>query len=269
MKSTTRSALAAWLDDLAENYAVVAPRLVGDQLLYKPVFSSGEIVFDFQRTALSPKTFFLPDTEIILEMEKKDRELTLTEPALAGEQVIFGIRPCDAQGLRALDALLLDRSPADWYYAARRERTILIGLACPQLWSDCFCTSLGSAPNDATAMDLMLYQEKDNYLLEVVTEKGAEVLRLEMKRPGAGMPERFPLRYYARTKDEILKTDMTIDAVGREKSMFAKAAITLRRHERAEDLRGVSIEMHDPIRVRWYDSFRTRMDGPSTRFKVK
>jgi Acetoacetate decarboxylase (ADC) len=102
-----------------------------------------------------------------------------------------------------------------------------------------------------------------------VSEKGAEVLRLEMKRPGAGMPERFPLRYYSRTDDEVLKTEMAVDAVGREKSMFAKGALTLRRHERVEDLRGVSIEMHDPLRVRWYDSFRTRMDEPSTRFKVK
>lgn len=110
---------------------------------------------------------------------------------------------------------------------------------------------------------------KRSRMKAVVAEKGVEVLRLEMKRPGAGMPERFPLRYYARSGDEILKTEMTIDAVGREKAMFAKSSITLRRHERVEDLRGVSIEMHDPLRVRWYDSFRTRMDEPTARFKVK
>ncbi len=110
---------------------------------------------------------------------------------------------------------------------------------------------------------------KRSKMKAVVTEKGAEVLRLEMKRPGPGMPERFPLRYYARSGDEVLKTDMSVDAVGREKSMFASAELTLRRHERVEDLRGVSIELHDPLRVRWYDSFRTRMDEPSARFKVK
>jgi hypothetical protein len=51
--------------------------------------------------------------------------------------------------------------------------------------------------------------------------------------------------------------------------MFASAELTLRRHERVEELRGASIELHDPLRVRWYDSFRTRMDEPSARFKVK
>ncbi len=103
----------------------------------------------------------------------------------------------------------------------------------------------------------------------VVQEKGAEVLSLEMKRPGAGMPARFPLRYYTCDQGEILKTEMTVDTVGKEKSMFAKASLSLRRHERVEDLRGASIEMHDPLRVRWYDSFRTRMEEPSARFRVK
>ncbi len=102
-----------------------------------------------------------------------------------------------------------------------------------------------------------------------VMEKGTEVLRYEMKRPGAGMPERFPLRFYGREQDEVLKTEMTVDTVGRDKSMFAKASIALRRHARVEDLRAASIELHDPLRVRWYDSFRTRMDGPIARYKVK
>ena len=163
MRITTRNALAAWLDALAERYTVIAPRLVEDQLLYRPVISSAEVVFDFERTALSPKTFFLPDTQAILEVERRDKEVALTEPALAREQVIFGVRPCDARGLRALDALLLDRPPPDTYYAERREKTTLIGLACPHLWEDCFCTSLGSAPDDAADVDVMLYEGDRGY----------------------------------------------------------------------------------------------------------
>ena len=176
MKAATRSAVAAWLDGLAEHYTVIAPRLVDDELLYGPVLSSDEIVFDFQRTVLSPKAFFLPDTQVILEMQRRDKEVTLTEPALEREQVVFGLRPCDAQGLCALDALLLDRPPSDTYYAERREKTTLIGQACSQLWSDCFCTSLGSGPDDPSAVDLMLYQENGDYLVEVVTDKGAALM---------------------------------------------------------------------------------------------
>jgi len=176
MKAITRDTLATWLDGLTGRYSVIAPRLVEGELLYRPVNSSDEIVFDFQRTVLSPKTFLLPDTQVILEVEKRGKEIVLTEPELAREQVIFGLRPCDARGLRALDALLLDRPPSDAYYAERREKTTLIGLACPRLWDDCFCTSLGGAPDDTSDVDLMLYEGGIGYWLLVVTEKGAALV---------------------------------------------------------------------------------------------
>jgi ferredoxin len=176
MKAASVEDLKTWLDGLAKHYTLVAPRLVGEELLYQPVASSAEIVFDFERTTLSPKTFFLPDTEIILEVERRGKEVTLAETVLEREQVLFALRPCDARGLRALDALLVDRPPPDTYYAERREKTTLVGLACPQLWEDCFCTSLGSGPDDASALDLMLYGDGDRYLVQVVTDKGAALM---------------------------------------------------------------------------------------------
>ena len=181
MKATTRGALEGWLDALAKRYTLIAPRSVEGELLYRPVRSSDEVVFDFERTVLSPKSFFLPDTDVLLEVEIRDGQVSLYEPSPEREQVIFGVRPCDAQGLRALDALLLDRPPPDSVYAERREKTTLIGLACPRLWDDCFCTSLGSAPDDASAVDVMLYVEdasQGTYLVQEVTPRGAELLDL-------------------------------------------------------------------------------------------
>jgi ferredoxin len=183
MKVTTGASLATWLDALAERYTVIAPCRVEKELLYRPVTSSVDIVFEFERTILSPKTFLLPDTEVILEVEKRGWEMVLSDLAPAHDQVIFGVRPCDARGLITLDALLLDRSPPDTYYADRREKTVLIGLACPRMWEDCFCTSLGSAPDDASAVDVMLLardpshgEEDAGYLVQVITDKGNAVL---------------------------------------------------------------------------------------------
>jgi sulfhydrogenase subunit beta (sulfur reductase) len=176
MKVATRDALARWLDSVMVQRTVIAPRRVEGELLYRPVRSSDEIVFDFERTALSPKTYLLPDTQVVLEVEKRDRAVALIEPELGREQVIFGIRPCDARALRVLDALLLGRAPADAYYAERREATTLVGLACPQLWDDCFCTSLGSGPDDGSAVDLMICEAESGYLLSANTEKGKVLL---------------------------------------------------------------------------------------------
>lgn len=110
---------------------------------------------------------------------------------------------------------------------------------------------------------------KRSRVVASVREKGAEVLSLEVKRPGADMPLRFPFRWYARKDGHVVQSDMSVDAVGRERAVFASATLSLRRHERAEDLRGMSIEANDPLRVRWYDSFRTRMDEPVAKFKIK
>ena len=158
-----------------------------------------------------------------------------------------------------LGALWLERRASDFGY--------WLQFSAVSSESACKATeAFWGMPSFHADIDVVLKRSK---MKASVSEKGAEVMRFEMKRPGAGLPMRFPFRIYARSGDEVLKTDMTVDAVGREKSMFASAGITLRRHERAEDLRGLSIETHDPLRARWYDSFRTRMDEPSARFKVK
>ena len=43
-----------------------------------------------------------------------------------------------------------DQEPADAHYARRREMSTLIGLSCPEMWENCFCTSIGGAPDDPT-----------------------------------------------------------------------------------------------------------------------
>jgi len=184
MRITSRDNLKAWLDALVECYTVIAPQLVEDALLYRPITSSSEVVFDFQRTAMSPKTYFLPATEMLFEIEKRSSEVTLTETALEKEQVLFAVRPCDARGLKVLDALLLEHEPADAYYAERREKTTLIGLACREMWPGCFCTSpsylrtgLGGAPDEAGDVDVMLTEVEDGYLVQVITEKGERVVK--------------------------------------------------------------------------------------------
>lgn len=182
MNVTTREALSGWLDTLMERYDVIAPTHTAghppgnQELLYERVLSSADICFDFERTTLPSKTFFLPDTEVLLYIERQERDVSLREPVTERPQVLFAPRPCDVQGLLALDALLLDRAPADALYAARRERTTLVVLACPRLWDGCFCTSLGSAPDDKTGADIMLYGYEAHYRVLAVTDKGSDLL---------------------------------------------------------------------------------------------
>jgi ferredoxin len=158
-----------------EDYTVIAPKVLEDNVLYKPVASTDEIAFDFTRTDISPKEYFFPDTQAILSITKGHGEVGLAEPPLEREQVIFGMRPCDARALKVLDALLLEHKPADAYYAERREKTTLIGLACPEMWPGCFCTSLDGAPDNAEDVDVMLTEAEGGYLVQTITKKGEKL----------------------------------------------------------------------------------------------
>ena len=176
MKVTTLNELRAWLDDLAQEVDLVAPRDVDGHSLYRPVASASEILFNYERPELSAKDYLFPATETLLRIEKQAGEVTQEEVLSGRRQVIFGLRPCDAHGLMAIDALFLDQDLPDWYYSHHRERTVLVGLACTEMWEGCFCTSVGGAPDSSTHLDVLLQEVDGGYAVESVTEKGEALL---------------------------------------------------------------------------------------------
>ncbi len=181
MQVVTRQELAGWLDGLAREQAVIGPRAVDGVLLYRPLASSADVCWDFTRPVLSVKEAFFPATERLLEIEKTGTTIELRETLPEGRQVVFGVRPCDARGVRALDALFLDTPPADVYYARRRENTTLVGLACTAPGPACFCSSVGGAPDAADDVDLMLAEVRGPaggpwYAARAVTAKGQALL---------------------------------------------------------------------------------------------
>lgn len=169
--------LVAWLDELAGERVLIAPRDIGKgHIHYRPVADSSEIAFDYTRPDMSAKEFLFPHTERLMRIEKRGSEVTLHDYFMEKEQVLFGLRPCDAHGFVAFDALFRDKDPVDAHYVRRREMTTLVGLSCPQMWKNCFCTSFGGAPDDPTHLDVLLTAVDDGYAVQPVTEKGDALL---------------------------------------------------------------------------------------------
>jgi len=168
----THDQLVGWLEALTGEATLIAPRWEQGVLLYRPVTRDLDLAWEFTRPVLSAKEFFFSPTERLLTIEKTGQQIKLTETLPEGRQVMFGIRPCEARGLRHLDALFLEEEPRDPYYARRREKTTLIGLACKEMGATCFCTSLGGAPDDPSDVDVLLTEVDDGYVVQVVTEKG-------------------------------------------------------------------------------------------------
>lgn len=189
MNYATKDALQAWLKNLLASHTVIAPKQESGMVLYKPVSSPEEIAWDFERTDLSAKEHFLPMSEALFTLKRGPEGPSLHTPELEKPQVLFAARPCDAQALAVLDALLL-QEPADPYYAGRRARTTIVALACSKLHNGCFCTSVGGGPDNRRNSDAMLWEVDGGYAVEALSDKGKALLAgLELQQVDKELPK--------------------------------------------------------------------------------
>ncbi|RLC92641.1 MAG: sulfite reductase [Chloroflexi bacterium] len=171
----SRADLLSWLEKVSQSRDLVAPVKIEDLTLFQKVERVEDIVFDPGNTDLSPKEFFFPKSEVLFYVDRSDGRVELVPAEVEQETVIFGIRPCDAKGIAVLDLPYLEE-PADALYRQHREKTTLVGLSCVSACPECFCTSMGTTPDDASNVDIMLTEVEEGFIVQVVTEKGKALL---------------------------------------------------------------------------------------------
>ena len=137
-------------DNLNALYAAIA----ASKELYLPVKSAGktnfaawtegaEVDLDTLKTVRSPKDAFFPQSENLYTCDRTDGKISITPEALQEKPfVVFGMKACDVRGVAVLDKVFLS-DPVDSYYAARREKGIIVSLACSRPAASCFCQTFG------------------------------------------------------------------------------------------------------------------------------
>ncbi|RJX17787.1 MAG: sulfite reductase [Desulforudis sp.] len=173
----TRDQLATLLDRLVEKNKVIAP--VSDNrgvVRYTAIRTAGDVAWEFDRAKVPPKSHFLPQTEELYCYDTTGGELRIEPVPAAGRAVVFGVHPCDLRAIAALDPVF-DGVFKDVYYLDKRERTVVVGLACKQVLPGCFCRSYGIEPTDGEGADLMLTEVGDRYYAEILTPKGEALVR--------------------------------------------------------------------------------------------
>ncbi|MBC7081708.1 MAG: 4Fe-4S dicluster domain-containing protein [Thermoplasmatales archaeon] len=162
-----------FLEKLKKYGKLYAPVKISDKFyVRKEIEDVKEIAFDYQRTLLPLKKYFLPTTEKMFEIDIEKSEyrenLEKIEPF-----VIFGAHACEIVGLRILDGVYLNIYP-DIYYARRRKAGIIIGLSClPDEY--CFC-NLRRTDFVDIGFDLFFHELPDGYLIRVGSQKGHEIV---------------------------------------------------------------------------------------------
>ena len=209
----SKNELISWLGKLVGQHKVVAPMRDGDLVLFKEISSadSENVVLGNASTVLSPKEWLFPQTEAIFNVDTSDGK-TKVIPADPNRQVVlFGLHPCDARGIALLDKPFL-AEPTDTLYKQHRDLTTLVGLACSEACPECFCTSVGTAPNDATNVDILLAPAGDGFVVECVTDKGKSILASASVQETSTSPPPPPSVAVLPAKDLIGKAIKVFDS---------------------------------------------------------
>ncbi len=132
--------------------------------------------FDFQNTRLSPRSIIYPQNEKMFEYtldpNDPDHDILKEPEKDYSPQAIVGIRPCDAKSFPLARVNFDTPEYKDVYWLRRYEATTMVGLACKQPCSTCFCTSAGCGPFHDEGLDVLLVESDDGFLAKVFTEKG-------------------------------------------------------------------------------------------------
>jgi len=178
MKTLDTNKLPALADALVQaGYRVIAPLSDGQVVRLGPWDASKDICLD-RVPVNSVKDALMPPSEIIGRAEIEGNDFTLADVKPdAPKTVVLGARPCDVAALAALDAVF-NWDYTDAFYNARRDATTLAALACTTADEQCFCTSVGGAPDAAGTADAMIRLAEAGKALTVepLTDKGRALL---------------------------------------------------------------------------------------------
>lgn len=170
-----KEAVGFWLRRLMKGGMLVAPvRLEGGDVAYRETLDPDEILLNFTRPLFSIKAFLLPQEETLFTFHNRSPD-TVKEVYDYFPRVFFGIRPCDLKAVQQADRFFGETYP-DPFYLHRRQRTLLIGMACNKPEASCFCHLTGISPFSPDGADVFLIDLGNTFLVETATGKGREAV---------------------------------------------------------------------------------------------
>jgi len=177
-KTIGKQDIGKFLDGLLEEYEVViAPTKKENIVLFDRIGSGSEALPDYARSARPPKGLLLPQAETLFEYRYADSEVEVRE-TLPEKQpsVLFGVRPCDARSFAYLDKVFNEARYRDAYFLNRKQDMVVVSAGCTSPRTTCFCNSVGGGPFSTEGSDLLLVDIGEDYVVQVVTERGEKVL---------------------------------------------------------------------------------------------
>ncbi|MBK8252892.1 MAG: acetoacetate decarboxylase family protein [Polyangiaceae bacterium] len=115
--------------------------------------------------------------------------------------------------------------------------------------------------------DIRIDRSADSITCEV-SQNGEKLLHFSADRPGRSKAMGVPMRFYSQKEDEVLFTELHIDAVGATTRIGARARLDIADSVYTRDLDREALAKSKPLEVRWFDEYRTMLDRPSIRYRA-
>ena len=160
---------------IAENSRLYLPIDNADGTASYGEWSEGVAWSNSLNTTKSPKDFFFPQTEDLMKFKTEGKNIEVIDVRNEIEDfVVFGVRACDVKAFDILDRVFLTE-PRDSFYAMKREKGIIVSLACTKPSETCFCTAFGIDASEP-AGDVSCWKTEDSLYLKANTKKGENLI---------------------------------------------------------------------------------------------
>jgi NAD(P)H-flavin reductase/CheY-like chemotaxis protein len=169
----TRRSLKNLLDNMVKTTEVYGVKAKQGKYAFERVSSADDMVLDYDVTILPPTMYLFPPRETILRFKFENG--AKAEPVVDNTpRAIVGVHPYDIKAIELLDEAFITLNP-DPNYIARRQNSLIIGVDNLNPSPKSFAPSMGTHVVE-NGFDLMLTDIGGKYMVQVGTQKGADLL---------------------------------------------------------------------------------------------
>lgn len=179
-KIVTKDAFRKLVEKLMASNEVVGPTKVGTNRhgkaihQFQPIERFEDMDLDFEKSAFSAKTYFLPYRENLSRTKFKDGDWQQEITYRVQPRALVGLHACDVNALLKLDKVMLKGAFPNPYYLSRRRNTFIVGIDHDPCDTG-FCASLGE-DTVTHGFDLFLTDLGDRYFVSIDSDRGWRVL---------------------------------------------------------------------------------------------
>ena len=175
VKKISKESFLDWVDIIISTeqkvYAVQTHKDKPDKFAFAQLDRAKDLRLDYDVTLQSPKKYFQPPVETLLEFEVNGGYKSSHETE---KFVVLGVHPYDLAALNQMDKLF-SQDNYDSHYMTRRNNATIIACDVVTASKNVFASSMETA-TIKKGFDILLTDIGDSYIAQSATDKGRALL---------------------------------------------------------------------------------------------